>query len=101
MTFQTAYDITAADDEPTFEAAAETPIIDKIRRGRLTALAAHRAKFAGSENVVSIFDREMAIRAATPVFCSKRSRQDTAEIAEFAAPTAKPEPYLLTNPIAA
>jgi hypothetical protein len=90
MTFQAAYENENFDDD-----VQETSIIDKIRKGRLTALAAHRAKFSDAENVVSIFDREVAIRAATPVFHTSRVRQEERQ------EKAKLAPLLLLNPIAA
>ncbi len=90
MTFQAAYNTETLD-----ETAQEMSIIDKVRKGRLTALAAHRAKFSNADNVVSIFDRETAVRAATPVFHTSRMRQEDRQ------EKAKLPPLLLLNPIAA
>lgn len=70
--------------------ADDMPIIDKLRRGRLAALAALRARTAPSENVVPMFETEMPRRAARPVFHTCRK----------SAPEKLP-PLLLTNPIAA
>lgn len=63
---------------------------DKVRRGRLAALASLRAKAARSENVVSIFDNVLPVRETVPVFRSRR-----------AAPPKHLPRLLLTNPVAA
>ena len=65
--------------------AEDLPIIERVRRGRLAALAALRARTAASGNVVSIFETAIPTRAAEPMFHSCR----------------RPAPLLLTNPIAA
>ena len=95
MSFQAAYDYTDRAAE-MIEETQEVRIIDKVRRGRLAALAAHKAKFAESENVVSIFDREMAVRAATPVFHSRRTAMNERKAAREELGV-----LVLTNPIAA
>ena len=65
-------------------------LADKVRRGRLAALASLRAKAARAENVVSIFDNVLPVRETVPVFHSRR------------APAPKHLPrLLLTNPVAA
>lgn len=69
---------------------AALPIVEKIRRGRLGALAALRAKLGDSGNVVSIFEGDLPRRADSPVFHTCRKSK------ENKLPT-----LMLTNPIAA
>lgn len=52
--------------------ARDLPIVEKIRRGRLAALAALRARTADARNVVSIFDTGLEPRVSEPVFHSIR-----------------------------
>lgn len=68
----------------------DTAIIDRVRRGRIAALAGLRAKTARTANVVSIFENTIQLRAPEPVFHSKRAVEQ-----------AKLPKLLLTNPIAA
>ncbi|MEC7760423.1 MAG: hypothetical protein VX874_00765 [Pseudomonadota bacterium] len=68
----------------------DLPIIEKVRRGRLAALAALRARTADSANVVSLFEGELPRRADRPVFHTCRKPNEN-----------KLPPLLLTNPIAA
>ncbi|MBV7407588.1 hypothetical protein [Maritimibacter sp. DP1N21-5] len=65
-------------------------LADKVRRGRLAALASLRAKAAASQNVVSIFDNVLPLREAVPVFHSRRVKR-----------TRPMSRLLLTNPTAA
>ncbi|MBV7377387.1 hypothetical protein [Maritimibacter dapengensis] len=72
------------------ETMTDGPIIEKIRRGRLAALAALRARTAQTENVVSIFDTAIETRISEPVFRSRRSGSGP-----------RPSKLLLTRPILA
>ena len=68
-------------------------LADKARANRRAALASLNARVAGSENVVSIFDRIVSPRRSLPEFHSIRSRAALVELAE---------PVLvLTDPLAA
>jgi hypothetical protein len=72
------------------EGCTDTPIVEKVRRGRLAALAALRARAVDSGNVVSIFECEIPKRRDGPVFHTCRKSSEN-----------KLPPLLLTNPIAA
>lgn len=72
------------------EGCEDLPIVEKVRRGRLAALAALRAVTADSGNVVSIFDGALPKRADRPVFHTCRKASEN-----------KLPPLMLTNPIAA
>lgn len=75
MTLSIAATVTEAMPLTTAAEAEDMPIIDKIRRGRLAALAALRARTAQSGNVVSIFDTAIETREVEPVFRSQRAGQ--------------------------
>lgn len=65
--------VTAAINTVEITAPANPSISDKIRRGRLTALATLRARHAAARNVVSIFENTIETRVAEPVFHSRRA----------------------------
>lgn len=84
-TFADAYDATE-----TTPAANDTPIVNKIRAGRVAALTALRAKREEAGNIVALFDAPLPRRKPSPVFHSVRTAAEP-----------KLPPLVLTNPVAA